>query len=412
MDKSQCNLSYSDFESNTNFISNDSLSSKPTETRIEFVNKILGESKLIPMINLDNCDTEIAINPKLQKKIIDIRKFLLSTNCKLKYIKSGSTGHTFKAVSKKNKNLAFAVKVCAYPRNDGYGSIHDSGRPENVELRIMKLLSYFVINRKSPHFVLPITTFNTSISNFVSIPQNIIDLNDKKNSTYRNFIIEYNKGTFENLVSVLVNEWCSGGDLLDYIRKNYEKITLKDWTVIFFQLLFSLALVHQKYPTFRHNDMKANNILVELTNVNNNDPMKRYCYKIDNVKFIIPNINVQIKIWDFDFACIDGLIDNNKVNSDWPIRSNITSKKNRYYDIHYFFNTLMNPKFFPQLYKGGAPEEIINFFHRIVPEQFRMGGKYINQKGRIMIDTEYTSPYKIIMNDPLFEKYRFRNKSY
>ena len=41
--------------------------------------------------------------------------------------------------------------------------------------------------------------------------------------------------------------------------------------------------------------------------------MPYYCYNMDGVKFIMPNINMQIKIWDFDFACIDGIIENNKV---------------------------------------------------------------------------------------------------
>ncbi|MEM0354112.1 MAG: protein kinase [Thermoplasmata archaeon] len=379
---------------------------KPTESRIEFVKSLLDGNKLKPIIDFDNCDTESAISTRLNKKIMDIKELFTSMNVKLKYLKSGTTGHTFKAISTRDRNVVFAVKVCAYPK-DEYGAINNLSRPENAEIRMLKLLSYFVIKRLTPHFVLPIGTFNTSITNFVKIPKKIIDLSDEKNEMYRKFVERYYDGEFEDFVSVLISEWCNGGDLLEYIRKNYTKMTLKHWTVIFFQILFTLALVHKSYPAFRHNDMKANNILVHITNVGCDQANYGYRYNLDNVKFIIPNINLQIKIWDFDFACIDGVIDNNKVNAEWTKKINITKKENKYYDMHYFFNTLTSKRFFPQFYEGGAPAEIVEFVNRIIPEKYRNGSKYVNKKGRIQVDVEYTTPYKVIMEDPLFRKYRF-----
>lgn len=388
-------------------IKNDSEEPKPTENRIEFVKNILGGNKLRPMVDFDSCDTESATNIRLNKKILDVKQLFTSMNVKLKYLKSGTTGHTFKAVSKTNKDFAFAVKVCAYPKDD-YGGMNNLSRPENAELRMIKLLSYFVIKRITPHLVLPIGTFNTSITNFIRVPKNIIDLEDEKNEMYKKFIERYNAGEFEDFVSVLISEWCSGGDLLDYIRKNYSQMNLRQWVVIFFQILFTLALIHQKYPAFRHNDLKANNILVQITNIKQNQPNCRYRYNIGNVKFIIPNINMQVGIWDFDFACIDGIIENNKVNADWTKKINITKKENKYYDMHYFFNTLISKRFFPQFYDGGAPPEIVEFIHRVVPDKYRNGSDKVNKKGRIQVDDEYTTPYKVIMEDPLFEKYRFR----
>ncbi len=377
---------------------------KPTESRIEFVKNILDGNKLRPMVDFDNCDTETSSNTRLNKKILDLKDLFSSMNVKLKYLKSGTTGHTFKATSKIDTNIAFAVKVCAYPKDD-YGGIQHISRPENAELRMLKLLSYFVIKRSTPHLVLPIATFNTSIKNFVNIRPDVIDLNKEKNEMYRKFVERYHEGEFEDFVSVLISEWCDGGDLLDYIRKNYETMTLKHWIIIIFQILFTLAKIQDKFPAFRHNDMKANNVLVQITNVNNSS--LRYSYGIGNYKFYIPDIGLQIKIWDFDFACIDGIIENNKVNSDWTKKINITKNKNKYYDMHYFFNTLISKRFFPQFYTGGAPQEIIDFVHRIVPEKFRNGSKNVNKKGRIQVDTEFLTPFKVITEDPLFSKYRW-----
>lgn len=395
---------------------------KPTETRIEFAKQLLDGNKLKPMMDFDNCDTESIINTRMRKQIMDIKELFNSLNVKLSYLKSGTTGHTFKAVSKNNKSVAFAVKVCAYPIDD-YGAINNSSRPENVELRILKLLSNYVIKMRTPHFVLPIATFNTSIIHFVNIPPSLIDLTKEKNDMYKKFVERYNDGEFEDFVSVLINEWCNGGDLLDYIRKNHATITLKQWTVLIFQILYTLARIHQDFPAFRHNDMKANNILVQITDIKS-QPNNRYRYTIDNVNFYIPNINLQIKIWDFDFACIDGIIENNKVNSDWTRRMNITKRENKYYDMHYFFNTLISKRFFPQFYQS-APQQIIDFVHRIIPEKVRgqrqhikkngtkykygVNYDYVNKKGRIQVDTEFTTPYKVIMEDPLFEKYRFKS---
>ena len=374
---------------------------KPTDIRINFVKNILEGNRLKPMIDFNN--VYAPVNTKLTKQILSVKDQFSSMGLRLRYLRSGTTGHTFKAVSKTDKNFELAVKVCAYPKDD-YGHINNSGRPENVELRILKLLSQFVCTKGSPHFVLPVGSFNASIIDFVDIPQSIIDLDDPKNKMYKRFIMRYRKGHYEDYVSVLVSEWANGGDLLDYIRKNYMKLTLKDWIVFIFQILFTLSLVQKKYPSFRHNDMKANNILVQLTNIVNAPPY--YCYNMDGVKFIIPNINMQIKIWDFDFACIGGEIENNKVNSDWTRKMNITNKENKYYDMHYFFNTLISERFLPKFYDGGAPQEIVDFVHRIIPEEFRKPGRYVNDKGRIQIDREYTTPYKVIMNDPLFAKYR------
>ena len=61
-----------------------------------------------------------------------------------------------KQFPKLDKNVAFAVKVCAYPKDD-YGAMNNSSRPENAEFRMLKLLSYYVVKMRTPHFVLPIS---------------------------------------------------------------------------------------------------------------------------------------------------------------------------------------------------------------------------------------------------------------
>ena len=96
--------------------------------------------------------------------------------------------------------------------------------------------------------------------------------------------------------------------------------------------------------------------------------------------FIVPYIGMQIKIWDFDFACIPGIVDNSKVSSNWAKKQiNVRPRKNRYYDMHYFFNTLRSKGFFPHFYSEYVPKEVVEFVHRIIPSEYREG-KYVTEK--------------------------------
>lgn len=364
-----------------------------------------------PIINFQN-NTDLSqsleypsntedIRELLPKKYIDFTKAISELGGKLLYIKSGSTGHTFKGVhpppNDENKE-SYAVKIVAYPKKENYGDMYNIKRPENAELLMIRLLSYFVINNQSPHIVLPITTFNTSIKPFLSLTKNNV-VNNKK---FEQFIEKYEKGEYYMNVSILVSEWANGGDLLDYLRKHFKSLKTKDWKVIFFQILSVLAIIHKRYPSFRHNDMKANNILIHTVDINK----KKYMYEINKQKYIIPNIGFQIKLWDFDFACIPGIVDNSKVDADWTTKINIVPEQNRYYDIHYFFNTLTRKGFLPEFWTAEeVPESVKEFVRRVVPEKFQ-SGKLVSDRGRILVTDEYMTADDIIKKDPFFASMR------
>lgn len=383
--------------------------------RIDFIKNLLDGKKLEPLLELDDeCETENFLNPKnesnndlydtrcvLNKKIYNFYKVISEIGGSLKYIKSGTTGHTFRgSILDSNDTLNFAVKVVAYSKKEKYGNQYDITRPENAELLTIRLLSYFVIKKQTPHIVLPMGTFDTPIKTFVNlIEKEIIDNDNKK---YNEFIQKYNDGEYYENVSILISEWANRGDLLDFIRKNYKRFELLHWKVFFFQLLSTLAVIHSKYPDFRHNDLKANNILVHKISQTDHN----FSYIVKKYKYVVPNIGYQIKLWDFDFACIDGQIENSKVNSEWAKSINITKNKNRYYDIHYFFNTLMKKGFFPQFLKDDKiHQEVKDFVNRIVPKKYQ-SGRYVHKRGRILVNDEFTTPDRIIKIDPFFEEFR------
>ena len=366
------------------------------EQRKIFINKLLESNDLQKMIN-ENTD-DIKELTTLKKKIVDFNKVIHSFHGKIMYIKSGSTGHTFKCVLEDGS--AFALKIVAYSKKGDYGLPSNMNRPENAELRFLKLFSKFVIDSLTPHIVLPITTFYSNIDSFIG---NNLQKSLTKAKKYNQFIEKCDDGDYYDYCSVLISEWANGGDLLDFIRNHSDRLKTAHWRNIFFQIISTLAIIQDKYPTFRHNDLKANNILLQFTTKDK----KEIKYYINGKEYIIPNIGIQVKLWDFDFACIPNIIDNEKVNAKWTSKINVNPDQNRYYDLHYFFNTLIKKGFFPELLTSPKIDKSIkNFILRIIPYQLLKKNKYVSNRGRILINKELTTPHKIISQDPFFEIYR------
>jgi len=383
--------------------------------RIDFIKALLDGNELCPIFNLDSCDTEVFTKGNnssdkydaddtryiLNKKNLNFKQIINKIGGKLKYIKSGTTGHTFQGRIKLEDESEFnyAVKVVAYPKKERYGLYTDIARPENAELYMLKVLSYFVVTGQTPHIILPIGTFDTNITPFTTlIKDGTIDSNNNK---YKEFVSKYEKNEYYDSVSILISEWANRGDMLDFIKKNYKKFSLLHWKVIFFQIISTLAVIQSKYPAFRHNDLKANNILVHKLRTTN----PRFGYCIKGIRFAVPNIGYRVKICDFDFACIPGLVENSKVSAEWTTQINVNPEQNRYYDIHFFFNTLIRKGFFPEFLTDNCiPTEVIEFVNRVLPEKYR-NSKYTHKRGRLLTNKEHTTPLEILKYDEFFKEF-------
>ena len=377
--------------------------------RINLINKMLQGKHVESILDTkSSSETEQSksedIRDLMPKKYIDFSKAISELGGKLLYIKSGSTGHTFKGVyppladGTNDLRKSYAVKIVAYPKKENYGDMYNIKRPENAELMMINLLSQFVRNSETPHIVLPIATFNTSIKPFLSLAKS----NLVESKKFDQFLEKHENGEYYQNVSVLISEWANGGDLLDYLRKHYKSFKIRHWRTIFYQFLSVLAIIQAKYPAFRHNDMKANNLLINLIDMSK----KKYKYIINGQSYIVPNIGFQIKLWDFDFACIPKLVNNSKVEAEWTNKINITPHQNRYYDIHYFFNTLSRKGFFPEFWtEPEIPEKVKEFVNRVIPEKYK-SGKLVSEKGRILINDEYLTADEILKNDLFFKVMR------
>ena len=375
--------------------------------RLFFIKTLLTRTNINPIVDLNLCSrgTEY-FHKDINKETYNFSSIISKIGGKLKYIKSGTTGHTFQGIlipneKNKKKYISYAVKVVAYPCDeDDNKEIYNIERPENAELQILKVLSQFVITNQTPHIVLPLITFNSYIEPFILLKEN----NYVNNKRYNSFVDRYKKGELHNIVSILISEWANGGDLLEYFRTKMKNIDVKEWRVLLFQIFSVLAVIHRKYPGFRHNDMKANNILLQI--IDQSVKGQFFRYQIDGTIFYVPNIGYQIKLWDFDFACIGGVVENSKVNLEWTNSINITKEGNRYYDICFFIVSLQRPGFLQEVnFNEDVPKQVLDFFNSIVPQEL-INSPLINERGRLLCDIEYTTPQEILLKHPFFNKLR------
>jgi serine/threonine protein kinase len=390
------------------------------QSRLLNIKKLMDDSNLQitnPLKNIDAvADTECFTGHKnngdrndsksldtrtvLGKKSLDFYKVINQLDSKLIYIKSGAYGNTFKGIvyddDDENEIMSFAVKVVAYPKKEGYGSLHNITRPENAEICMLKLLSYFVIKCHTPHVILPISIFDTNIKPFLTLQED--DVIPSDNTKYTEFVKNYKEGLYYERVSVIISEWANRGDLGMFLKKNYKKLQLIHWQCIFFQIISTLAVIQYKYPAFRHNDLKANNILVSKVDSSN----KKLFYKVNKKEYILPAIGYSIFLWDFDFACIPGVVENSKVYQEWTNKINITSRANRYYDVHYFFCTLIYKGFLPELMTDSCvPSEVKKFTNYVLPEEYRPGhpGNKVHKRCRLLVDDELYKPVDLLNHD-------------
>lgn len=302
-------------------------------------------------------------------------------------IGKGSYGKAYKVCQPKDdceneKNLKYSIKEIEFNDLGTYNPIIENpDRFENVEVRMLQLLSEFVYSKATPHINLPILTF-------VCVPDN----------NNPSIIDKYRDKThhLDKIKRFTVSEIADRGDLYSFINSKVKKIkgNVIFWKILFFQILSTLSIILQYYPNFLHNDLKPNNILVKSTQSIENG---FYKYKVNGTDYYVPDVGFQILFWDFDFAVIAGKIDNDKlIYMIDEEEANLTVHKNQYYDIRMLFGNIR------KYWEDDMPEEIYDWLDEYVISRLLPSAQ---RDERLLEAVEYTTPDKLL-NTPLFESFK------
>ena len=77
---------------------------------------------------------------------------------------------------------------------------------------------------------------------------------------------------------------------------------------------------------------------------------------------------------------------------------------------HYFLNTIGKKGFVTDFYDH-IPIEFKDFIYRVIPPELRdPNGKNVTVKGRLLLDTEYTTPLEILERDDFLKEFRKKPK--
>ena len=161
--------------------------------RIKFIKYLLYHTDIVPLISNDiDINSTESFQSKFIKNTYDFSNVIKQIGGKISYIKSGSGGHVFKGIIQPYNNESFiinyAIKVVPYHKEytdvnkkipEAFKNIHNIERPENTEIYILRLLSQFVLSEQTPHIILPITTFNTSIEPFIKVYHDLYKVSDE-----------------------------------------------------------------------------------------------------------------------------------------------------------------------------------------------------------------------------------------
>lgn len=273
----------------------------------------------------------------------------------------------------------FILKIC-HIRNE---QLQFSDHFESEKL-ILNILKEFVLNNITPHIVIPLLYLKTNINLYYQLTGECINTNYGYHSNFRYFKSEINN--YKNEVFISVQECYK--NLLHCLQENI--LSENQWTILLFQLLYTLAVIQKKYKTFRHNNLKLNNIAIIKTKRTNIE------YEFNETKFIFNKVNFRIMINNFNLASLHDTVKNNITFNPLMQEKGIGYKENKYIDIHYFLSILTRADFYKTI-KGGLSPMITQFIDRIIPPELK--------KFRCDVE-EYTTPAKIIFDDPLFAPFK------
>ena len=153
------------------------------------------------------------------------------------------------------------------------------------------------------------------------------------------------------------------------------------------QVLYTLYIINEKIPSFRHHDLHKNNIMIV------EDAKKELIIKISGKNYKFNNGGVKAVIIDFGMATVEG-VNNPKINYGEYNNVGISRTSKSIYDAHFFLNSiyLSAPKLKQQI-KDPKIKESITRVQQFIEKHFDkkflvMGPTNLIKGGRLKKDAQ------------------------
>uniref|UniRef100_A0A6C0BNJ7 Protein kinase domain-containing protein n=1 Tax=viral metagenome TaxID=1070528 RepID=A0A6C0BNJ7_9ZZZZ len=219
------------------------------------------------------------------------------------------------------------------------------GERHNVEIRYLRVFAEFVQRGISPHFTLP-------------LGRALIDAPAVESLTGEKKLPE---SKYQLLLAEAAD--CSLWDL------GQKELTSYTWKVLLFQVFFTLKLLAENFPSFRHNDLHIGNVLIQKIY-----PLP-YCtrYIVDGVSFYhdLSFCPYRILLWDMFFSSINP--------EDAPhFRALATPARqvNPYYDVHKLVDSIDY-----LIHKTGTKnDELTEFLRFTLPEEYKCRSRNLSRE--------------------------------
>ncbi len=151
------------------------------------------------------------------------------------------------------------------------------------------------------------------------------------------------KDEYLDMAKVIMTEWADEGDLDEYIKQHKATWSIETWRVLLFQMCAMLALIQEKIPSFRHNDLSLANILVQRTTTTTTEAAAAgyYKYVIGGKEYFVPDIGFRVLLADFDYASIEAMgVTNEKLDTSTTRKFGTVPHKNASFDCQMMLNWL------------------------------------------------------------------------
>ena len=206
-----------------------------------------------------------------------------------------------------------------------------------------------------------------------------------------------------NNITFMYSEYANSGTLKSFLKNNRNNILPIHFRTIVTQILYNLYRIQKKYPSFRHHDLHADNILI-----NSSSPSRVKLYKINNSTLKVHDIGIQALISDYGLSTVNG-IKNPEVDNDpklfYKTKSGIFRGSHPMYDIQYFLNALRQEIRILGIHNG---MEVIQFIERILPREYLgvRSDKIDDFRLRAQEEHPKLPTFKQIFNDRYFSPYK------